>query len=594
MEQEAQYVADRLKLWLEDPSTPAVYDKKQGMWRRPHPGDCALLYRNSTHAPIYAAALRKHNFSVRLEEGNSFFERLEIKDMRAFCCWLAFPSHTEALVQILKSPLFSIKESDLLEALLNTRDSGGLRSSRHRRLLAQLSPIYPVQIAQLTYLLTQRQRRSPFALLEYCFRERAWLSAYSQSFGDEGPLAVANIRRFLEWVASVEADGIVDPQGLWNKLEESREEELIALASVSDEAVQLMTIHKAKGLEFPLVILAGSGEEWERLDRYWAKLKEAPDGGGLAYIGRKVDRTEHDDHFLDLETQQFDISQQENLRLLYVALTRAQYHLMITGHRRARGKPGFFERMKEAAERMGAELITLFDQQLLRYSDQAAELNLLSAPALPKTREHSELGWSAHQGPLALGPIKILAPARLLQDAEHEESSKGRSFPFARELGVFLHKGLECHVKQLELPALKEWLALRPPQVSLYTFEKLYPEVTAKLAKTLQSQAWKTLMQNAERAWAELPIAYIDQGLLVRGTIDLLLKCSNNEFLVVDYKTIGDSDEPQDLHTLLREKRYDQQLTLYQLGVQRLYPDHKVGTAIFFTEWDKLINLQNI
>ena len=79
---------------------------------------------------------------------------------------------------------------------------------------------------------------------------------------------------------------------------------------------------------------------------------------------------------------------------------------------------------------------------------------------------------------------------------------------------------------------------------------------------------------------------------LVRGTLDLLLELEPDHWLVIDYKTVEDLPQDIDYHALIRERRYDQQLALYQEGVHLLYPGSQVDTAIFFTDRGELVFLQ--
>ena len=595
IEAEANYLARKLRHWLENPETPKLWDKKASEWRRPHPGDCAILYRNSTHADTYAKALRTSGFAVRIEEGQSFFDRPEIQDLWAFCKWMTFPSHTEAFVQVLKSPLVRISDQNILAALMQTSDRQAFRTSRHHRILAHLKALTPEKAQLLSHWQKLRSHLSPYQLLIQAFHQGAWFQAYEMAFGEEGPLAAANLRRFLEWVADGEIQGRQDWISLWQAMEQAFEDKSIALASQSDQAVQLMTIHKAKGLEFPLVILAGAGEEWERTDKYWAKMKGHPHASGVAYIGRKQDRAEHDTHFEDLENNQLALSHQENLRLLYVALTRAQYHLWVTGHKRKRGGSGFFETIRDSARDLGAAPKIYDSVEVLEFRDPDMTVPSSSEAKTETKRPHisgfkeRDIG-KALASPL--GSIKILAPARLLQEAEETRFKSSRNAIFAREYGVFVHLGLEYELKQKPSPDLSAWMELCPADVSLTVFEEHFATAQALLQKALTSQQWSELCKRAVQHWPELPIAFLQGQSLVRGTIDLLLKFSEDEFLVLDYKTVADLPPDTQLPAYIQERRYDQQLSLYQEGVQRLYPDAKVGTAIFFTDRDVFVFLQ--
>src|SRR5690606_2914567 len=103
----------------------------------------------------------------------------------------------------------------------------------------------------------------------------------------EGELAKANLQKFYELVLKAEEDGFRDLVSLFNELDRLEETEEIGNAATGREAVTLMTIHKSKGLEFPFVILVGTGEPWEKRDLYWAKGDHPDFGPGMYYVGKK-------------------------------------------------------------------------------------------------------------------------------------------------------------------------------------------------------------------------------------------------------------------------------------------------------------------
>jgi ATP-dependent helicase/nuclease subunit A len=590
---EAKFVADTLQSILSDPATPALWDKESKTYRKLEARDCAILYRAATHASIYAEALRSVGLAARMEEGRSFFERLEVRDVLAFCRWMANPAHTEAFHQCLKSPLFRIADQDILTALYHSHENS--RYERHLKVLDLLSERYPDSIQLLRTLLKERNRLRPQALLAKAALRGCWSQAYVEGFGqEEGVLAAANLARFLETIIDLEAQGFHDWIPLCTRLEELAAEQAVSLASVSENAVQLMTIHKAKGLEFPLVVLVGTGEEWEKSDPYWAKIKESPVGSGIAYVGRKSDRTEDDPHFEGLDAILHREAHQENLRLLYVALTRAQYHLLITGYQRKKYGAGFYQHLATCAQMQGAQLKDSGPHPILTRMD-AGEPEALShssetsaAPAKQFLTDSELRDWLPR--PTALPAVRILAPARLLNDSEEAAAKSSSAHRYATEIGTFVHRGLEASVKEEPFLAHEVWMGLGPHHPPS-TYLDSYVYAFEKLQMILTSSVFQNLLSSALKREAEVPIAFLQGDQLVRGTIDLLLQMSPNSWLVVDYKTSEEAAEADDLEALARTKRYDQQLALYMQGVQLLYPDATVEGAIFFTSCVQMLRL---
>lgn len=588
---EAHFVAQRIRHLLEDPATPPLWDKEIGLYRRLEARDCVLLYRAATQASVYAEALRSEGLPARLEEGKSFFERPEVLDLLAFCRWMSLPSHTEAFVHCLKSPLFRLQDSALLQALMQHSDREASRYERHLHLLDELESRYPGPVQHVRALLAQRHLQRPLGLLRWSADQLGWSQAYRSCFGaEEGLLAAANLNRFLETVSDLESHGIYDWLPLIQKLDELAEEQAISLASVSENAVQLMTIHKAKGLEFPLVALVGTGEEWEKTDPYWAKVKESQIGSGMAYVGRRSDRPAQDAHFEALERILHQASHEENLRLLYVALTRAQYHLLITGYRRKRYGAGFYQLLCEAAHRNGAETLAWHDWSVMARAE-APVGSIEPKPAAPAA-SHPFLTLASWQAPpAAWGSIQILAPARLLEGAEHSSApDRATAHPQATAIGTFIHLGLEASVKAQDFPAAEVWEGLDDGSPDFASVLSIAQE---KLNLILASPVFRSLIQESRQRIAERPIAFLQGDQLVRGTIDLLLERGPQHWLVVDYKTSEEARGVKDLRSLARAKRYDQQLALYVEGIRLLYPEARVDGAIFFTERLELLTYED-
>ncbi|MBC7659414.1 MAG: UvrD-helicase domain-containing protein [Chitinophagaceae bacterium] len=591
IEEEADYIAETLHARLTQGFK--VYDKTRDGYRPLRAADCAILYRASTHARTYAAALRARGISVRIEEGQSFFTRPEISDLMALVRLMAYPNDIQAAFQVLKSPLVGVRESQLLRALKDHRvlvESDA--SLRHADPVAPLLDVLGQDAKLLTETFAKRHEKRPYLCLQE-FAERAnWLSIYRVAFDqEEGSLAAANIQKFMELVLQSDNSAQLSWMQVLRLLRDKEKEEAISLASVSEDSVQLMTIHKAKGLEWPLVVVTGTGEEWEKSDLYWAKLKDSAMGTGVAYIGRRGDLPDEDPHFHYLAKSLNAEALRENYRLLYVALTRAQFGLIITGfQRRAKDDDGssYFHGLLRGA---GHELEFLEDETSHALYQRKTDDLLDEKPSVRAPVEGlSPLDLWRSSNPIdGTDGIRILAPARLLGDKE-VPSSGSMALPFAAEAGTYIHKALESSIKGADFGGLEYWQTLRRHHPR-EPFAKAWPLIDGERAKILQSKTWQRLKAEAIHFESELPIAYLKDAMLVRGIIDLVLKQADKRWLIVDYKTTWESLQGGDLLALCYKKRYDQQLQLYKEGVQRLYPDSEIRCAIFFTAQEQLVYL---
>ncbi len=588
---EAQFLAQQLKEWIHGLHPKRIFDKKAKQLRPLKAGDCAILYRAATQAAVYADAMRAQGCAVRMEEGQSFFERLEIRDLMAFCRTMANPSDTLSLVELLKSLLLAVPDALLLQALAaEPQQKEQSKIERHKRILLWLSERGQKGTGQLQDYLRLRQTLRPALLLQKFLQEIQGSARYAVAFGEEeGSLAQANGARFAELLFELEASGLYDWYPLLDRLDQMAAEKSIGLADVSSDAIQLMTIHKSKGLEFPLVMLVGTGEEWDRADPFWAKMKDHSQGTGVFYVGKKADQPTHDEHMNGIHEQLLQESAAENLRLLYVALTRAQYCLVVSGHQRKAGKPAdrSFHTLIENA------FLALGSRTQLRCGTMVQELiSEGSLPSMPATTskivEERQAAWLLPALPASTSKeIRTLAPARLL---ESKATAHKDSHPYATSLGSFVHKGLEAAVKGEEFEAEKVWMSLRS-QHHLHEYHMAFRFAQSKLANILHSPLWQELFKGAQQTYAEMPVAYIQDQQLVRGVIDLLIERDDQSFLVVDYKTVAEVSLNHDFKQLIADKKYDQQLALYVEAVRRLNPGKLVRASLLFTEVPILVEL---
>jgi ATP-dependent DNA helicase Rep len=232
-------------------------------------GDYAILYRGNHQAKLFEGALRQHNIPYFLSGGTSFFARAEIKDVMAYLRLLANPADDAAFLRIVNTPRREIGPTTLNKL-------GTYASQRHKSLLGaceelgleqQLSgrPLERLRefAAWLQTLRRRAEKEEPVPIAQAMLREidyEGWL--YDTSAGKRGAeRRWENVNELLEWLGrlykSMVQKGLaelVTQLTLQDILERQDEEE-------GGDEVHLMTLHAAKGLEFPHVFLVGMEEE---------------------------------------------------------------------------------------------------------------------------------------------------------------------------------------------------------------------------------------------------------------------------------------------------------------------------------------------
>ena len=549
VEGEAQYVAQHIAQTLQD---------------EPHlrASDIGILYRNSTHAEVFRTALLKEGISSFRHEEQGFFNAQTSHDLLALCKWLALPQDQQALLTVLRSPLCAIPAQELLHVYAEEQAAG--RAYRSAHILQALASRHRQQVRALQDLSELRNKTTPCRLLLYALQRLGAWHRYRQQGGEYvGQQAQQNIVRFIDLIAAAVREGCHTLAALHVRLAAQAQHDRLGSAATRAEAVTLMTIHKAKGLQFKYVILVQAQEKWPKRDSYWLKTSDS-----ITYSGKKCERPK--DSELD---RLYDVSDEDDkaeaLRLLYVALTRAEHYLLICGRTPTRNQgQGFLPRIVAAVKAStlpqhstqvdAHETITLHGGATPPASTTSSGTPL---PQLPLTRVHDDS---------LPREVQILLPhqRRAVSEAPRpEEFSRA-----ARVYGTYLHRALEQHVKQVSPAAPRDEDELSAGRSD--DRDHMWHKAEQTLQTLLASPVWQELWCDALWSKAEMPIVCLAEGRLINGVIDLLICSSHQRLKLIDYKT---GAQPDDLST------YRQQLKTYRTAVRKLYPDHEVTAALLFT-----------
>ena len=312
-------------------------------------GDIALLFRAMTQVQIYESVFRRANIPYQTVLGRGFYEREEITDLIQLLRFLDNKTDEIALAAVLRSPLCGISDNALLAlrcapwlAEVETVDtSRGL--SITRRLYTALKRHSEIayisdeehelleRAAALISELVARRHHYPIQdLLRFAVDESEYMTVIAANF--DGAQRLANVERLFTLAARFESSGTHLIRDFVRYVEEfeaigSRESE--GQIDQAADAVRLMTIHQAKGLEFPVVFIPDlqrlsrvGTDNWVLLDRHLGLTLKVPDGRGNLVAGCT---------YTSFERRHAWREQFESMRLLYVAASRAEDRLIMTG-----------------------------------------------------------------------------------------------------------------------------------------------------------------------------------------------------------------------------------------------------------------------
>ncbi|MFO7941663.1 MAG: 3'-5' exonuclease, partial [Bacillota bacterium] len=286
------------------------------------PGDVAILGRKTASVEPCARALAARGIPHRVVGGRGFFESEEIGDLKALLYWLADPGDDLSLAVVLRSPLFSFDD----DLLYRVSEAGTGTLWERLASFAEESGEEVVRACVSTMNTWLRWSRSmaPADLIANVLETSVYREVLSQHLWADG--ALANLRRAVTMARRFnleEGMGIGELARHLDVLERVGAEEESSPAGAPEDEVILSTIHKAKGLEFDTVIVPDSdngpqgGQKHFLMDSESGLILRLPDRKGAA--------------FSELEEREKELDREEEMRIFYVACTRAERRLILVG-----------------------------------------------------------------------------------------------------------------------------------------------------------------------------------------------------------------------------------------------------------------------
>jgi ATP-dependent helicase/nuclease subunit A len=305
--------------------------------------DFAILFRAFTGVWTYESALRRAGIPYLTVQGKGFYQREEITDLIQLLRFLDNTTDELALAAVLRSPLGGISDNALLALRCAPRvaDLAGPERLHRRNLLRALQSHREIQFineaehaaldrtaAWLDSLINRRHRHSISELLRFAVASSEFKVVIAANF--DGAQRVANVEKLFRLAEQFEKSGylIRDFVHYVEEFEAIGGRESEGQMDESANVVRLMTIHQAKGLEFKVVIIPDlhreqkSRDAWSALDRHKGFSVRVPDGRGQAVRGSLFNQLRQRARWRD---------EFESMRLLYVAATRAEDRLILSG-----------------------------------------------------------------------------------------------------------------------------------------------------------------------------------------------------------------------------------------------------------------------
>lgn len=577
---------------LDEEMDASNHQVKHQVWRQARPGDFLLLVKRRMYLPEYEKALRDANLLYESPRLGGLLETLEVEDLIALLTILVTPGNDLALAQVLRCPLFAFNETQMQTLADLVQSNQGYRnwwealthSKNHSHQI-----LFDGTGKQINQWITLAKYLPVHDLLDHIYFTGDVRFKYASVCHEaDRDQALANLDAFLELALNLDGgrypslgrfiaqlhrmrrgdeDETPDEGDMSGELHSEEFEDVDGQddddgsedhGEQREQRIRIMTIHGAKGLEAPFVIVLDTNNTATPHFASGILLDWDPDQSSPSHLSMFTKLSLGKNREL-LQQQEKEIALKENWNLLYVAMTRAKQGLWMSGVESAKNrndggviKDSWYERARNAQLKIFEELD----------SDQDADLKLAttqSSQSLTASTEQFEckdlmLTWQADP------------QLQEVQAAVTPEKQK------QLDEGVWFHGVLQRITPQQYRPVSKT--LPEPEQIaSAFLITAKDAELTLQRAlKVYQSTELQIYFDPSQyqEAWNELDLVSAE-GKSMR--IDRLIEFKDL-LVILDYKlSIPKPSDPLYVH-------YTEQLGRYRTELQRIYPDKAIKTLL--------------
>nr|MDQ2899150.1 UvrD-helicase domain-containing protein [Acidobacteriota bacterium] len=535
-------------------------------------GDMALLVRNSEVLKTFAQAFEKHGIEYLLNRKKGFFELPEVVDLMHMLRVISNPRDEISTAAVLRSPFVAVSDEALLHLEQIDKNLGGALSRMKHQPAPALDPQDLAKLRHFGERLTQWRAEQPYSPLDRTLMRAMDECGYEWEPGSrEG----ANIEKFLALArdSRVPLAQFVEDLAL---IRESDSRERDAPFDDNANAVRMMTVHSAKGLEFPIVFLPtlhkGVAESRSiplsftrefGLGICWKDPVNGDSQGDVAHVAnlKAIERRESE----------------ESDRLLYVALTRAEEHLVLSydiPKTKAANWAGMVARIFDPGDREPDGIEATVEISAPR--GQTILANVLCANSAP---DGMGTGFAGKPPPVS----EVVPRPKLTErhDGNINVTSLAMYADCPRRYYLARYLGWEARDTAGAKPVSSGTVSSGSPasEIGSQVHNLLAgippnsPDLEAcRLADTFDLSKLGRRARRAVRSEREFAFLLAIDGVVLSGKIDLWFE-ERGELILVDYKT----DDVAPHEAPARAETYALQLRYYALALERVtgrLPDH--------------------
>lgn len=583
--------------------------------------DMAILLRSvKSSAPVYEKELSERGIPVYSDAASEYIDSIEINTILSFLKIIDNPLQDIPLITVLRSPIIGLNDNELLEIRLLDKERKfykALELSKNEKAIRFIEMLNKFKKDSLSMPLDE--------LIWKIYMETGYF--YYVRLMPGGKTRQANLKKLFETAKNYEK---ISFKGLFNfilfieKITKTNNEfDSAKVVGENDDVVKIMSIHKSKGLEFPIVFISGITKKVNESD-YRSKIVYDQDlGFGIKYVDEILEYDTISKKALKLKS--FKEMLAEEMRILYVALTRAKEKLVLVGVERnvQKTKESLADAINQyeySNNKLNPSLVSKYKRmyewiELARIYNNNIPLKEHIVPAekyenmkieedetfdlleyvknqMPNEENYKEidkmLNWQyPHKSSideitktsvtaLKNNNTKKIEIKKLITDDKTDKLTPA-------QIGTLVHLAMQ-QLKDDDIDKMLENIKLNKIEKQELIKRKSIFE------NYIKSDLFK-MLQQAKEVNRETPFfMYIDSEnkedkILVQGVIDLYFIDSNGNVNLVDYKTDYAEKEEE-----LVEK-YKMQLNLYSRALSKAMKKEVANKFIYSTKFNKLIKI---
>ncbi|MBI5204228.1 MAG: UvrD-helicase domain-containing protein [Nitrospirae bacterium] len=548
-------------------SLAGAYEISDGEGKRPCAyGDMAILLRKRTHLCLFENALRKKQIPFIVVKGIGFYDEPEVAALRELLSFIIDPSDDYSLFCVLRSPIFGIDYETLL-GLINREEQPLIKKLRDDLTLSYI-------FKALTGW-TERSRSMPLAiLLEDILSETGGWKHYWEKQRH------ANIKKFIKLIESYEASGFSGLE-IREKLIKARasDEPKANISTEGMNAVKIMTVHAAKGLQFPMVFLPSLDEAHSPRSSSIV-IDEEESRISIAYEEDSLKRKK-----IPVFARRKEKESEEEKRLFYVAVTRARDFLCMLAALDEEKQPnGRLQYLTDSFEILTKgkidkkaglfEILTEPDIERLYSAARPSALSLKPLKPQPSVFIHTE-------------PVSS-EPAIKWRDVTEDTDIRIKHGEDWVLLGIIFHKLFEELSKGImtkDRIQERALFLLKNEAFSEEDVQRLSSIILKDFQKLETSGYLNRIILPRENSFTEMPFILQKGSTVFRGRVDRII-IEADTAVIYDYKTypVKDSELPE-----LTEK-YKFQMEIYKEAVSNIL-SLKTKSYLLFTHRPMILEI---